>query len=145
MNRIRTKIANELKNYGRRVQYSVFECELTEKKFGELYGKLAALLQQAQNLNNNRENRGRRWMDDLGKTASTDNQTTESWNPAEDDWLDHEPEEDPIREELGNWNQGMSESSNSIRVYRLCGACAEQIRIIGVEQRKKEDSDIIII
>lgn len=45
MNRVRTKIANELKNYGRRVQYSVFECELSEKKFGELYGKLSGLMQ----------------------------------------------------------------------------------------------------
>ena len=35
-----------MKNYGRRVQYSVFECELTEGRFLELYGKLADLLQE---------------------------------------------------------------------------------------------------
>lgn len=96
VNRVRTKIANELKNYGRRVQYSVFECELTEKKFWELYGKLSKLLQ-------------------MTDTSKTDDQ--EAWK----------------------------DSSNSIRIYRLCGACMEQIRLIGAEQTKKEDSDIIII
>ena len=47
VNRIRNKIAEELKNYGRRVQYSVFECELTDRRFRELYAKLADFLQQA--------------------------------------------------------------------------------------------------
>ena len=39
-NRMRNKIATELKNYGKRVQYSVFECRLSEEKYYELYGKL---------------------------------------------------------------------------------------------------------
>lgn len=95
MNRVRTKIANELKNYGRRVQYSVFECELPEKKFWELYGKLSELMQMTCPSNKDK--------------------------------------------------QGEEDSSNSIRVYRLCGACSEQIRVIGVEKKREEDSDIIII
>lgn len=37
------------------------------------------------------------------------------------------------------------ESSNSIRIYRLCGRCVEQIRVIGVEKQREEESDIIII
>lgn len=32
----RTRLAHLLENYGRRVQYSVFECELPEKRFLEL-------------------------------------------------------------------------------------------------------------
>ena len=96
MNRVRTKIANELKNYGRRVQYSVFECELPEKKFWELYGKLSELMQM-------------------------------TCPEASDSQGENE------------------ESSNSIRIYRLCGGCIEQIRVIGVEKQRKEESDIIII
>lgn len=96
MNRVRTKIANELKNYGRRVQYSVFECELSEKKFGELYGKLSGLMQ-------------------MTCPEDSDNQ------------------------------EKNEESSNSIRIYRLCGRCVEQIRVIGVEKQREEESDIIII
>lgn len=42
-NRIRNKISKVLEGYGRRVQYSVFECELKENQFAELYRKLAAL------------------------------------------------------------------------------------------------------
>ena len=48
-------------------------------------------------------------------------------------------------EEKGQDEDPEEKSSNSIRVYRLCGTCVEQIRIIGVEKKKKEDSDIIII
>ncbi len=36
----RRKISKELENYGKRVQYSVFECELDKKRFEELYLKL---------------------------------------------------------------------------------------------------------
>lgn len=85
----------------------MFECELTEKKFWELYAKLTVLLQQAQ--------------DQKGNIDSEKIETAIAWNPNEEN------------------------SSNSIRVYRLCGACVEQIRIIGTEKQKKEDSDIIII
>ena len=41
--RLRTRIAKTLEGYGRRVQYSVFECELAEKRYRELYEKLLAL------------------------------------------------------------------------------------------------------
>ncbi len=36
----RRKISKKLENYGKRVQYSVFECELDKKRFEELYQKL---------------------------------------------------------------------------------------------------------
>ena len=39
-NRRRRKISKELENYGTRVQYSVFECNISEKKYMELYSKL---------------------------------------------------------------------------------------------------------
>ena len=42
-NKIRNKIASELTNYGKRVQYSVFECTLTAEKFRILYQKLLTL------------------------------------------------------------------------------------------------------
>ena len=45
-NRIRGKIAKELSNYGQRVQYSVFECRITEQQYKELYRKLAFLMQE---------------------------------------------------------------------------------------------------
>lgn len=37
---VRNKVAKELENFGKRVQYSVFECEITEKRYAELYGRL---------------------------------------------------------------------------------------------------------
>ena len=40
--KVRNKITSELKNYGNRVQYSVFECSISEVKYRELYGKLLA-------------------------------------------------------------------------------------------------------
>lgn len=46
--RLRTKIAKELENFGKRIQYSVFECRLTEKQFQKLYGRLAALMLEAE-------------------------------------------------------------------------------------------------
>ena len=42
-NKIRNKVASELTNYGKRVQYSVFECTLTTEKFRVLYQKLLSL------------------------------------------------------------------------------------------------------
>ena len=42
--RIRNKIARTLEDYGRRVQYSVFECRIEKKQFDKLYGKLAGLM-----------------------------------------------------------------------------------------------------
>lgn len=43
--RLRNKVAKVLESYGQRVQYSVFECELTEKRYKELYQKLFSLAQ----------------------------------------------------------------------------------------------------
>lgn len=45
-NRIRGKIAKELSGYGQRVQYSVFECRITEQQYKELYQKLVILMQE---------------------------------------------------------------------------------------------------
>lgn len=42
--RVRNKIAKELENYGARVQYSVFECRISEKIYKELYAKLLELM-----------------------------------------------------------------------------------------------------
>ena len=42
--RLRNKIAKVLLGYGRRVQYSVFECHISQKCFEELYKKLAPLM-----------------------------------------------------------------------------------------------------
>lgn len=44
MDRLRAKVAKELKNYGRRVQYSVFELRITEKQYEALCQKLLMLL-----------------------------------------------------------------------------------------------------
>lgn len=44
--KMRTKIAKELENYGVRIQYSVFECELTQVRFQKLYQKLVVLTQE---------------------------------------------------------------------------------------------------
>ena len=42
--RLRNKIAKTLEGYGTRIQYSVFECRLTEKKYKEMYRKLMQLM-----------------------------------------------------------------------------------------------------
>ncbi|MBN1182384.1 MAG: CRISPR-associated endonuclease Cas2 [Bacteroidales bacterium] len=39
-NRRRTRICNELKNYGKHIQYSVFECDLNSAQLKELKNKL---------------------------------------------------------------------------------------------------------
>ncbi len=46
--KVRNRIAKTLENYGKRVQYSVFECFLNEGKFNELYGRLVELMQDEQ-------------------------------------------------------------------------------------------------
>ena len=43
-NKLRRKIAKELENYGVRVQYSVFECNLDSSRFNEMYRKLVQLM-----------------------------------------------------------------------------------------------------
>lgn len=42
-NRVRRKLSKLLEGYGVRVQYSVFECEISEKRFQELYKKIFRL------------------------------------------------------------------------------------------------------
>lgn len=41
--KIRTKLAKLLEGYGVRIQYSVFECKLTEKRFRQLYQRIFEL------------------------------------------------------------------------------------------------------
>ena len=43
-NKRRRKISKTLENYGTRVQYSVFECNISDKKYMELYSKLLELM-----------------------------------------------------------------------------------------------------
>jgi CRISPR-associated protein Cas2 len=40
----RTKIHNTLKSYGQRVQYRVFECDLTDTQYAKLRGRLSKLI-----------------------------------------------------------------------------------------------------
>lgn len=42
--RLRNKIAKILEEYGIRIQYSVFECTIGERKYMELYSKLMELM-----------------------------------------------------------------------------------------------------
>lgn len=42
-NKIRTKLSKLLVGYGVRVQYSVFECEIPEKRFQKLYENIFRL------------------------------------------------------------------------------------------------------
>ncbi|MBP3195942.1 MAG: CRISPR-associated endonuclease Cas2 [Butyrivibrio sp.] len=42
--KVRSKVAKLLENYGTRVQYSVFECSISEVQFEELYSQLATLM-----------------------------------------------------------------------------------------------------
>lgn len=39
--RRRNRIARKLENYGKRIQYSVFECDIDEKRFQQLYAEIA--------------------------------------------------------------------------------------------------------
>lgn len=48
--RIRYRVAKILKNYGTRVQYSVFECRLRERERNRLREQLLALLEQGDSL-----------------------------------------------------------------------------------------------
>lgn len=45
-NKLRNKVAKELENYGRRVQYSVFECRISKKQMEQLYEKLLPIMQK---------------------------------------------------------------------------------------------------
>ena len=47
-NKLRRKIAKELENYGIRVQYSVFECDLDHDRYQEMYRKMVRLADNMQ-------------------------------------------------------------------------------------------------
>lgn len=47
--RLRNKVAKCLETYGTRVQFSIFECELLEKQYDEVYIKLKELLRGEEN------------------------------------------------------------------------------------------------
>jgi len=49
--KVRGKVAKELENYGRRTQYSVFECRISKKQMEQLYTKLLTIMQQEQDGN----------------------------------------------------------------------------------------------
>lgn len=42
--KLRGKVAKKLEGYGRRIQYSVFECEIKKKAFRKLYAELLTLM-----------------------------------------------------------------------------------------------------
>ena len=44
IDRTRNRIAKTLLNYGHRVQYSVFECDLTQERYEKLYKELSKLI-----------------------------------------------------------------------------------------------------
>lgn len=46
--RRRNRVASELENFGQRVQYSVFECHLTQAQLKMLQGRLASLIVEAE-------------------------------------------------------------------------------------------------
>lgn len=44
----RRKIANELQNFGERMQQSVFECDLTDTQFADLRMRLGRLIKESE-------------------------------------------------------------------------------------------------
>lgn len=44
--RLRKKISDTLENYGIRIQYSVFECEISEQRYKKMYRELMLLMEQ---------------------------------------------------------------------------------------------------
>lgn len=82
--RLRNSIDKTLKGYGNRVQYSVFECKLSEKQYEKLYVKLKELMK----------------------------------NSKED----------------------------TIRIYRICKNCEDNLIIIGTEKIERwEKKDVIVL
>ena len=80
--RRRAKVAKILLDYGERVQYSVFECNLTLKQLQRLLTELQEVV---------------------------------------------------------------SEEEDSIRVYRLCADCVEEIKVLGHAQPPTEDPEVYIV
>lgn len=79
----RAKVAKLLEGFGSRVQYSVFECDLTDRQMRELHGKLQRRLRTAE--------------------------------------------------------------GDSVRIYRLCAACAQRVEVIGAGPLPARQADVIII
>ena len=44
-NKLRNKIFKTLKNYGKHIQFSVFECELSKRQYNTLYRELMSIMQ----------------------------------------------------------------------------------------------------
>lgn len=42
-NKIRKKVSDKLLGYGKRVQYSVFECDIDKKRYKKLYAELVQI------------------------------------------------------------------------------------------------------
>ena len=80
--RRRTKLAHALKDFGERVQYSVFECRLEGAQVAHLSARMAKLVE-----------------------------------PAKD----------------------------SVRIYRLCAACAGHVEIQGIGRVTEEDPDLLFL
>ncbi|MCD8148456.1 MAG: CRISPR-associated endonuclease Cas2 [Clostridiales bacterium] len=83
--RLRAKVAKTMEGFGVRVQYSVFECRLDERRFSEMYRKLAELTSE---------------MDD-----------------------------------------------GSVRFYKICGKCEQEIRVIGETSASQAllKEDIVVV
>jgi len=47
--RLRGKVAKKLLDYGKRVQFSVFECDIEKERYKKLYRELVKLLDGAEN------------------------------------------------------------------------------------------------
>lgn len=50
--RLRKKISDTLENYGIRIQYSVFECEISEQRYKKMYRELMLLMEQSEDNGN---------------------------------------------------------------------------------------------
>ena len=44
--KVRNKVAKKLLDYGKRVQYSVFECDIPEKRYAKMYSELMKLMKK---------------------------------------------------------------------------------------------------
>jgi CRISPR-associated protein Cas2 len=79
----RTKLAKLLEGFGQRVQYSVFECDLTTAQFAVLWRKVQRIIK---------------------------------------------PDE-----------------GDSVRVYRLCGTCVQQVQVVGNGPAIEQTVDVLVV
>ncbi len=49
--KVRNKVAKTLEGFGKRVQYSVFECRISQDRFDTMYSRLASLMESEENGN----------------------------------------------------------------------------------------------